>query len=523
MAENVFMSYVSSMEGTMISYGCSGILIARDWVLAHGSILDPVLFRSPDFLRFFTVLNPGELITIQTSEGLIDDLTFQVHRNHSLKKSANLVAVWRCPLLKETLDNSLRNFTFKNQHGSDHLLLSVFLVIKCKSFETTAETKERESDKTKIEQILFQLAKQAAIGKLTKGATVELISTPFGNPFFIDSTSHGIVGNLLGVNECLILIDVTNFPGCEGSPIFLTNDRGEKNICGMVIASSIQYRGEWMNCTFAANLLPSLKLILRNRALNFRDFQYSSYAILPCTQRIRTRKNHFKIDTLEKSVAIVKCGPNWGTGTLVDEQTGMFITCAHVVTMAPERRIKLATSHADRYEWFAEANLIYKTSNGQPYDIAVLKIDRKFKESYLLLSMKAIKLADGGAQKGEQILSIGFPISLKGRPTVSSGVISKSWKHMFQTNCCVYSGVSGGPIVRRANFEMLGIVVCNVTLSNDSLLYPRLCMAVPTVVLRNPLDDYLRTADPRALEALTQHDESVAATWNFSPFLLSNI
>ena len=65
---------------------------------------------------------------------------------------------------------------------------------------------------------------------------------------------------------------------------------------------------------------------------------------------------------------------------------------------------------------------------------------------------------------------------------------------MFQTNCCVYSGVSGGPIVRRANFEMLGIVVCNVALSNDSLLYPRLCMAIPTVVLKNPLDDYLRTA-----------------------------
>ena len=239
MAENVFMSYVSSMKGTTISHGCSGILIARDWVLAHGSILDPVLSRSPDFLRFFTVLNPGDLVTIQTS-----DLTFEIHRNHSLKKSAKLVAVWRCPLLKETLDDSLRNFTFKNQHGFNRLLLSVFLVIKCvNSFEASTETEkareknwtfcrgnnellsERESDKTKIEQILFRLVKQAAIGKLTKGAIVELISTPFGNPFFIDCMSQGIVGNLLGVNQCLILIDVTNFPGCEGSPIFLTNDR----------------------------------------------------------------------------------------------------------------------------------------------------------------------------------------------------------------------------------------------------------------------------------------------------------
>lgn len=52
-----------------------------------------------------------------------------------------------------------------------------------------------------------------------------------------------------------------------------------------------------MNCTFAANLLSSLKLILRNRALNFRDFQYSSYAILPCMQQVLTRKSHFEIGT----------------------------------------------------------------------------------------------------------------------------------------------------------------------------------------------------------------------------------
>ena len=65
----------------------------------------------------------------------------------------------------------------------------------------------------------------------------------------------------------------------------------------MVIASLIQCRGEWMNCTFAANLLPLLKPILRNRALNFRDFQYSSYTILPCMQRILTRKSNFEIGT----------------------------------------------------------------------------------------------------------------------------------------------------------------------------------------------------------------------------------
>ncbi|XP_033193503.2 peroxisomal leader peptide-processing protease isoform X3 [Bombus vancouverensis nearcticus] len=531
-AENVFVSYASLTEGTMVSHGYSGVLVAERWVLAHGSMLAPVLSRSRDFLRFFTVLNSGDLATARASEQLFDDLTFQIHRNHSLKESGKLVAVWKCPLLEETLENSLKNFTFEKQHDFDRLLLPVFLMIKCKSFELSDETIGREkdstfveskqlggesevTDKAKVKQVLLQLAKQAAVGKITKGAIVELVSTPFGNAFFIDSVSRGIIGNLLGTNQCLIVIDVTSFPGCEGSPVFLINDCGRRNICGMVIASLSRYRGEWVNCTFAVNLLSLLKRILQSRVLK-DDPRCLSCKILPFTWRSLP-----EIDTLEKSIAIVKCGPNWGTATLVDEQSGTFITCAHVVTMAPERKIKLATcimSRTDEFEWFAEANLIYKTPTERPYDIAVLKIDLKFKEP----SMKAIELADTDAQKGEEILSIGFPISLKGRPTISSGIISKTWRHMFQTNCCVHGGVSGGPIVRRANFKMLGIVVCNVALSNDSVLYPRLCMAIPTTVFKKPLDDYLRTADPKALEGLTQYDKSVASTWNFTPFLPSS-
>ena len=531
--ENVFISYASLTEGTIVSHGYSGVLVAEHWVLAHGSMLAPVLSRSRDFLRFFTVLNSGDLAMAQASEQLFDDLTFQIHhRNHSLKKSGKLVAVWKCPLLEETLENSLKNFTFEKQHDFDRLLLPVFLMIKCESFESSDETIGREkdwtfveskqmggesevTDKAKVKQVLLQLAKQAAVGKITKGAIIELVSTPFGNAFFIDSVSRGIIGNLLGTNQCLIVIDVTSFPGCEGSPVFLINDCGRGNICGMVIASLSRYRGEWVNCTFAVNLLSLLKRILQSRVLK-DDSRCLSCEILPFTWPSLP-----EIDTLEKSIAIVKCGPNWGTATLVDEQSGTFITCAHVVTMAPERKIKLATCiiDTDKFEWFAEANLIYKTPTERPYDIAVLKIDLKFKEP----SMKAIELADTDAQKGEEILSIGFPISLKGRPTISSGIVSKTWRHMFQTNCCVHGGVSGGPIVRRANFKMLGIVVCNVALSNDSVLYPRLCMAIPTTVFKKPLDDYLRTADPKALEGLTQYDKSVASTWNFAPFLPSNM
>ncbi|XP_017789995.1 PREDICTED: peroxisomal leader peptide-processing protease-like [Habropoda laboriosa] len=288
----------------------------------------------------------------------------------------------------------------------------------------------------------------------------------------------------------------------------------------MVIASSSCYRGEWPNCTFAVNLLPSLKLILQSQIIKDEYPQYLTCTVFPFTWR-----NRLEIGALEKSVAIVKCGPNWGTGILVDEQSGTFVTCAHVLTTAPNTIVQFATmtsiaSCKRRSEWFAEGKLIYKTPDNQPYDIAVLRIDSKFEKP----PMKAIKLADRPARKGEQVLSIAFPFSSKGRsPTITSGIVSKTLSCMLQTNCCIQNGVSGGPIVRRTDFQMLGLIVCNAASTNGSISYPKLCMAIPINVLRGPLNNYLRTNDPQTLQDLTQHDQNVVATWNLRPFLPSSI
>lgn len=74
----------------------------------------------------------------------------------------------------------------------------------------------------------------------------------------------------------------------------------------------------WYACTFPFFLVSDVhSSTLRVSTCNFMDNRW----FVLCS------------DTLEKSIAIVKCGPNWGTATLVDEQSGTFITCAHVVTM----------------------------------------------------------------------------------------------------------------------------------------------------------------------------------------------
>lgn len=94
---------------------------------------------------------------------------------------------------------------------------------------------------------------------------------------------------------------------------------------------------------------------------------------------------------------------------------------------------------------------------------------------------------------GEPVVSVGFPFSSSIRPTISDGVVSKSMDCALLTTCCVQSGTSGGPIVSRATGDMLGMVVCNVLSSDDTMLYPRMSLAVPAATLSGPLREYLRT------------------------------
>lgn len=94
---------------------------------------------------------------------------------------------------------------------------------------------------------------------------------------------------------------------------------------------------------------------------------------------------------------------------------------------------------------------------------------------------------------GEPVVSVGFPFFSSVRPTISSGVISKSMDCALLTTCCAQSGTSGGPIVSRATGEMLGMIVCNALSSDGAVLYPRMSLAVPAAVMDRPLREYLRT------------------------------
>nr|XP_012221369.1 PREDICTED: peroxisomal leader peptide-processing protease-like [Linepithema humile]XP_012221370.1 PREDICTED: peroxisomal leader peptide-processing protease-like [Linepithema humile] len=490
----------------LTSRGSSGISISKDWILTHGTLLSPIIDKSHALSSFIKNISLGELTMMPRK--FASELRFRVYRNLE-KETSNLsrtdnnvriqehfgtiVTVWKCSLLKKTFDEFFETWSFSKSSDHDRLLRPIFLLIRI------SDSDESNVEIPTIEQVLFRLLDRA-LRNPVRGSSVEIESTPFGNPVFIDSIARGVISNVVGDESCVIMTDAYAFPGGEGGPVYvIPPDCKRRIIIGMVIAPLSWCRGEWVDYTFAANLAPCLFNILRKNP-PILDHAYH------------------KNEALDAGVVLVRCGISWGTGILVDKDTGTFLTCSHVVAEAPEREISIVMN-TDKPNLRMRAKLLYRTPEDQPYDVAVLKVDLRDLDP----SLRSVQLSRAPILKGEPVVSVGFPFSSSIRPTISSGVVSKSLDCALLTTCCVQSGTSGGPIISQATGEMLGMVVCNALSSDGTVLYPRMSLAVPAAALSGPLREYLRTDNRNVLRAFACDDAAVRKIWNFYPILPSKL
>lgn len=230
---SAFLLRSSTDDNPLELQGNSGISISEEWILTHGAALDATAAESDATLRFIMDLTPGELTNVPRE--LARDLRFQVYRdlgtiddndavsrdNPRLQRHLGTVAaVWKCPLLQRTFDEFFKTWSFsKTVDRLDRLALSVFLLVRVDSAGSKFSVAEAEIPT--VERALSRLLDRAVSRAPVRGSTVEIVSTPFGNPALIHSMARGVVSNVVGVEGCVIMTDAFALPGSEGSPVYV--------------------------------------------------------------------------------------------------------------------------------------------------------------------------------------------------------------------------------------------------------------------------------------------------------------
>lgn len=274
-----------SEAGNKIPRRCSGIRLSRNWVLTTGSILSSFLQDSSDenltyWKNVSDVTYEDHLIRIKDRPFMETRVTFSVIasnatnraneitatskylgfqedtlipvRNHQNKVMNSLAVAVDQPLSSDTHGKhkefkSILKYAWRSQfvsHAVDTMLsswvvgsisyienessieteseitknlLSLFLLLKLQTDDDESSEVNEYSELMDILREMFEVEEV-----LRRGQSVLVESTPFGNYYFHNSVSEGVVSNVFGPGRCLLLTDASTALGCEGGPISVT-------------------------------------------------------------------------------------------------------------------------------------------------------------------------------------------------------------------------------------------------------------------------------------------------------------
>jgi len=146
--------------------------------------------------------------------------------------SGVLKYVWRSTLVSGAVDRMLSSWVMgsisyneddSNVEAESEIskqLLPLFVILK---LLTDSDDISETDEYSKLVDILRDVFEPE--GVLRRGQNVVVESTPFGNFYFHNSVSEGIISNVFGPSCCLLLTDASTAIGCEGGPIFVVIKR----------------------------------------------------------------------------------------------------------------------------------------------------------------------------------------------------------------------------------------------------------------------------------------------------------
>lgn len=347
--------------------------------------------------------------------------------------------------------------------------------------------------------------------RLVVGGALYIVGTPFGNlspSVFLNSVSKGIVSNLAGEQQELILTDARCIPGTEGGVIYGgTPGDGCLFPVGMVVAPICWKANEWIGLAVGCQLseiFSSLKKVYRDEINPEKKSNNRSV--------VRVAPDECRLRVDDVPVVYVSSGGQWGSGILINQRLGVVLTCSHVVNGATEVKVRL---DVPQILWLT-ADVVYATPNDQVFDIAILRVRNYKQRQEWPTTVNIVK----DLKEGSEVFVVGhaaFGQEQKLKPSMTSGVISKvvyssGAPVVIQTSCSVNSGASGGAVVD-AGGRLVGIVACNARDKDSGATYPHINLSIPAVTIWPIIDRYMETGKKSTLSQLSLDDPHVQRLW----------
>ncbi|XP_034281892.1 peroxisomal leader peptide-processing protease [Pantherophis guttatus] len=343
-------------------------------------------------------------------------------------------------------------------------------------------------------------------GSLRKGDTVFTCGSPFGSlcpEIFMNTLSKGIVSNLAGANNALLLIDARCLPGTEGGGVFVMSGMGP-HLVGIIVAPLCWKSTEWVGLT----LVCAIDSILESVA----GVLSGSPWLLPMEHVTRSHAMMVHRNGLDRhlldAVVLVECGSTWGSGVMINSR--LLLTCRHVIGGASYVRIRFLTS--PNRGSVVKGKVVFATKDTSPYDIALVELEEG------LSTLPELPLASA-FHPGEDVSIVSFGVFGQAcGPSVTSGILSavitvEDKPVMLQATSAVHGGSSGGALFGTHSGKLLGIVASNTRDNNIGVTYPHLNFSIPITVLRSAILEYIRHGNLHGFQELDRVGGRIQVVW----------
>lgn len=180
---------------------------------------------------------------------------------------------------------------------------------------------------------------------LRKGAPVVACGSPFGSlclDLFIGTLSCGIISNLNGEDNAVILTDARCLPGTEGGGLFLMSSPGDVRLIGVIVSPFGWKATEWIGLSLVCSVHSIFRSIIRCREVHDPTRDGWLLPEEPCLQVSITENQPAGVK--HPIVCLVDSGQVCGSGVVVSPQ--LVITCRHVVN--GNSTVTLKFHHGDR-------------------------------------------------------------------------------------------------------------------------------------------------------------------------------